>query len=162
MTPTNPTKRKNSIFLSSAAAAVILALGATPALAQRGSSGKPDAPTAQTPKPPTTTTTTPPTSAATHLAQQPALAAKLQLLLPTGTNLQTAATGFKNLGAFVSAVHVSHNLDIPFATLKAKLTGPDAVSLGKAIQELKPTADADHEVKRANSEAKQDQSGKGL
>ncbi len=151
---------KTSIFLGSAVA-VILALAATPALAQRGS-GRPDtdAPTtAQTPKP---TTTTPPTSAATHLAQQPALAAKLQPLLPAGTNLQTAAAGFKNLGAFVSAVHVSHNLDIPFATLKAKLTGPNAVSLGKAIQELKPTADADQEVKKANSEAKQDQSGKGL
>src|SRR5579863_1019775 len=154
---------KNSIFLGSAVA-VILALGATPALAQRGSSGRPDIDpsTVQSPKPTTTTPATPPTSAATHLAAQPALAAKLQPLLPAGTDLQAAAMGFKNLGAFVSAVHVSHNLDIPFATLKAKLTGPDAVSLGKAIQELKPTADADQEVKKANSEAKQDQSGKGL
>jgi len=29
---------------------------------------------------------------------------------PPGTNLQSAATGFKNLGQFVAAVHVSHNL----------------------------------------------------
>src|SRR5215471_2995307 len=52
------------------------------------------------------------------------LAGKLQSLLPTGTNLQNAAQGFKNLGQFVAAVHVSHNLGIPFDQLKAKMIGP--------------------------------------
>ena len=42
------------------------------------------------------------------------------------------------------------------------MTGANAVSLGKAIQELKPTADADQEVKKATDQAKQDQNGKGL
>src|SRR5262249_49862424 len=49
------------------------------------------------------------------------LASKLQGLLPPGTNLQTASSGFKNLGQFVAAVHVSHNLGIPFDQLKAKM-----------------------------------------
>jgi hypothetical protein len=37
------------------------------------------------------------------LAKNTALDARLQALLPAGTNLQTAATGFKNLGQFVAA-----------------------------------------------------------
>src|SRR5262249_22535635 len=60
------------------------------------------------------------------------LANKLSGLLPPGTDLQTAAQGYKNLGQFVAAVHVSHNLGIPFDQLKAKMIGPPAESLGKA------------------------------
>lgn len=84
------------------------------------------------------------------------LASKLQSLLPAGTNLQTAAQGFKNLGQFVAAVHVSHNLGIPFDQLKAKIIGPPKESLGKAIQQLKPTANSKTETKKANDEANQD------
>src|SRR5512136_1599780 len=53
------------------------------------------------------------------LAHNTKLSSKLQSLLPPGTNLQTASQGFKNLGQFVAAVHVSHNLGIPFDQLKA-------------------------------------------
>ena len=87
------------------------------------------------------------------------LASKLQGLLPAGTNLQLAAQGFKNLGQFVAAVHVSHNLGIPFDQLKAKMMGPPKESLGKAISQLKPTASSKAETKKANDEAKQDLSG---
>jgi len=90
------------------------------------------------------------------LAANPKLDSKLQSLLPPGTNLQTAASGFKNFGQFVAAVHVSHNLGIPFAQLKAKMLGPPSQSLGKAIQDLKPTANAKAETKKAESEARQD------
>src|SRR5262245_2383664 len=90
------------------------------------------------------------------LAANTKLAGKLQSLLPPGTNLQTAASGFKNLGQFVAAVHVSHNLGIPFDQLKAKMLGPSSQSLGKAIQDLKPTANAKAETKKAESEARQD------
>lgn len=90
------------------------------------------------------------------LASNTQLASKLQSLLPPGTNLQTAAQGFKNLGQFVAAVHVSHNLGIPFDQLKAKMTGPGAESLGKAIHELKPDADAKAEIKKAKHEAHSD------
>ncbi len=90
------------------------------------------------------------------LASNTKLAGKLQSLLPPGTNLQTAASGFKNLGQFVAAVHVSHNLGIPFDQLKAKMLGPPSMSLGKAIQALKPTANAKAELKKAEHQAHQD------
>ena len=103
------------------------------------------------------------------LTQNTKLSSNLQALLPTGTNVQTAALGFKNLGQFVAAVHVSHNLGIPFACLKADMTdtppvagvtcptgtgtGPKALSLGASIQALKPTMNKS-EVKSAMKTAK--------
>jgi len=95
-------------------------------------------------------------SVSTRLSSNTKLASKLQSLLPPGTDLQTAASGFKNLGQFVAAVHVSHNLGIPFDQLKAKMQGPPTESLGKAIHELKPDADAKAQTKAAESEAHQD------
>jgi hypothetical protein len=95
-------------------------------------------------------------SVSQKLASNTQLASKLQALLPPGTDLQAAAQGFKNLGQFVAAVHVSHNLGIPFDQLKAKMTGPGAESLGKAIHDLKPTADAKTETKKAEHQAHDD------
>jgi hypothetical protein len=91
-----------------------------------------------------------------HLSSQSKLSSKLQSLLPAGTDLKTASSGFKNLGQFVAAVHVSNNLGIPFDQLKAKMTGDHAESLGKAIQELKPAANAKSETKKANKQADAD------
>jgi hypothetical protein len=103
------------------------------------------------------------TTASARLANNPALATQLGTrlgpLLPAGTNIQTAASGFKNLGQFVAAVHVAHNLNIPFDQLKAKMTGPNAESLGKAIEDLKPnlsTSTVKSDVKIAKHQAKQD------
>ena len=90
------------------------------------------------------------------LTQNTKLASKLQALLPAGTNLQDAAKGFKNLGQFVAAVHVSHNLGIPFDQLKAKMQGPPSESLGKAIHQLKPDADSKAEAKKGQKEADND------
>ncbi len=84
------------------------------------------------------------------------LSSKLQGLLPAGTNLPQASQGFKNLGQFVAAVHVSHNLGIPFAQLKAKMVGPPSESLGKAIQALKPGVNGKEEASKAEKQAKQD------
>lgn len=95
-------------------------------------------------------------SLAAKLARNPQLASKLQALLPPGTDLQQAAQGFKNLGQFVAAVHVSKDLGIPFDQLKAKMTGPGAENLGKAIHELDPTANAKAAAKQAEHEAKTD------
>ena len=95
-------------------------------------------------------------SVSDRLEDNTKLASKLQSLLPAGTNLQQAAQGYKNLGQFVAAVHVSHNLGIPFDQLKAKMIGPPAESLGKAIQALKPTANAKEEASKAEKQAKQD------
>src|SRR5260370_19284673 len=44
-------------------------------------------------------------------------------LLPAGSDLKTACFGFKNLGQCIAAIHVSHNLKIPFACLQADMTG---------------------------------------
>lgn len=95
-------------------------------------------------------------SVSTRLSSNTKLSGKLQGLLPPGTDLQTAASGFKNLGQFVAAVHVSHNLGIPFDQLKAKMQGPPTESLGKAIHQLKPDANAKAETKTAKAEAHQD------
>lgn len=95
-------------------------------------------------------------SVSTRLSSNTKLAGKLQSLLPPGTDLQAAASGFKNLGQFVAAVHVSHNLGIPFDQLKARMQGPPTESLGKAIHQLKPDANAKAETKTAEAEAHQD------
>ena len=95
-------------------------------------------------------------SVSEKLTDNTKLANKLQSLLPTGTNLQNAAQGFKNLGQFVAAVHVSHNLGIPFDQLKAKMMGPPKESLGQAIHALKPDAKAKTEASKATKQAKQD------
>jgi hypothetical protein len=87
--------------------------------------------------------------------RNPKLIAKLQLLLPSGLSVEQAAAGFKNQGQFIAAVHVSHNLGIPFADLKSKALS-DGGSLGSAIHALKPSADADTETERANKQAKDD------
>jgi len=89
---------------------------------------------------------------ATPVVVNTALAKNLQPLLP-GLDVNAQAQGFKNLGAFVSAVHVSHNLDIPFATLKSRIVG-DGMSLGGAIQTLKPAVNANSEAARAEKQAK--------
>jgi hypothetical protein len=100
-------------------------------------------------------------SVSERLASNTKLASKLQSLLPPGTDLQAAASGFKNLGQFVAAVHVSHNLGIPFDQLKAKMQGPPTESLGKAIHDLKPTVDVKAETKKAKTEAHQDMEHSG-
>jgi hypothetical protein len=97
-----------------------------------------------------------PKTASDLLSQNTKLASKLQSLLPAGTDLTAASSGFKNLGQFVAAVHVSHNLGIPFDQLKAKMIGPPTESLGKAIQALKPDANSKTETQKASEQAKQD------
>jgi hypothetical protein len=75
-----------------------------------------------------------------------------------GGNLQNACSGFKNLGQCVAALHVAKNLDVPggFDALKDKVTGTNAVSLGKAIEQLNPKVNAKAESKKANKQANHD------
>ncbi len=90
------------------------------------------------------------------LTKNSKLSSNLEKLLPQGMTAQDACSGFKNLGQCVAAVHVSHNLDIPFADLKSKMTATGSESLGKAIKDLKPAADAKAESKKAQKQADQD------
>ncbi|HXT86412.1 MAG TPA: hypothetical protein VN745_05250 [Verrucomicrobiae bacterium] len=118
------------------------------------------------------------------LTQNTQLASKLQSLVPQGTDLQAAAASFKNLGQFVAAVHVSHNLKIPFACLASDMTGtaaanfapsgttvtcPDGtgakrMTLGGSIKALDPSVDnteAKQDAKTAMNQAKNDMKGSG-
>jgi hypothetical protein len=90
------------------------------------------------------------------LSHNTAIAGKIKTL--TGEDAATACNGFKNLGQCVAAAHVAKNLNIPggFDALKAKTTGTGAVSLGKAIEQLDPSANGKSESKKANKQAQQD------
>jgi hypothetical protein len=95
--------------------------------------------------------------------------ARMVSLLPQGMDLKTAESGFKNHGQFIAALHVSNNLMIPFDQLKAKMTGVSVnaagqttnstpMSLGKAIQELRPNltgSQASQQAQRAEKQAKE-------
>ena len=55
-----------------------------------------------------------------NVTRNPELSSRLQTLLPNGTTVAKAAAGFEDQGEFISAVHVAHNLNIPFDQLKAR------------------------------------------
>jgi hypothetical protein len=84
------------------------------------------------------------------------LSSKLDSLLPAGMTAQQACSGFKNLGQCVAAIHVSKNLGVSFGDLKSKMTGSTSESLGKAIHDLKPDANAKAEEKKAKQQADDD------
>jgi hypothetical protein len=74
-------------------------------------------------------------------------------LLPAGTNLAEASSGFQSEGQFIAALHTSKNLGIPFSDLKSKMTGSNPMTLGEAIRSLKPTANASSEAAKSESQA---------
>jgi flagellum-specific peptidoglycan hydrolase FlgJ len=115
-------------------------------------------PTGKTIKKPASHTSTSTTlnPIARKISSHPQLAAKVQALLPAGLTLNQASKGFKNQGQFLAALHASKDLNIPFAQLKAEMTGKDHDSLGMAIQELKPGANARTAARTAEHEADAD------
>jgi hypothetical protein len=136
-------------------------------------------PSAETKGQPTKTTWE--TKLSQRFESDTAFRTRMENLLPEGMSLETAQSGFKNRGQFIAALHVSQNLGIAFDQLKEKMTGipatPDTttttsttstttttttetnsepMSLGKAIQELKPTLTSTEvtvEVKKAEKQA---------
>jgi hypothetical protein len=72
-----------------------------------------------------------------RLSRNTALTSKLETRLTAlgyqGTVYQ-AAYGFKNLGQFVAATHVSQNLGIPFDQLKLQMTGLSVAPDGTILQ----------------------------
>ncbi len=74
--------------------------------------------------------------------------------LPSG-GLQQACQGFKNLGECVAALHVSKNLGLNFDQLRGMMTGPNAMSLGKAVKDMGgPNVSSKKELKSALKTAK--------
>src|SRR5262249_25456459 len=127
--------------------------------------GKPNtsAGSARTTTPPTTTS---PNRIAAKVASTPGLSQKVATLLPTGMTLDQASRGFKNQGQFIAALHVSRNLGISFPDLKTAMTGINPVtgtqsgvtrlSLGQAIQKLRPSANSTTAAELAERQAKAD------
>ncbi|MGH9782720.1 MAG: hypothetical protein ACRD88_00925 [Terriglobia bacterium] len=91
---------------------------------------------------------------AEHLAANTKLSSKLEKFFPAGANLPQAAAGFKNLGEFVAAAHVSHNLGIPFDQLKTRMASGQ--SLGDATHDIKPDVNHRAEEKKAREQARRD------
>ena len=124
--------------------------------AQAAANTKPAAPAqttaaAKTPAAPVVQTT-----ASSELQQSltnKTLVAQLQSRLPAGTDVLKASMGFRNLTQFVSAVHASHNLSIPFDKMRTAMVD-EKKSLSNAIRALKPTATATIEAQRADYEAR--------
>jgi hypothetical protein len=77
-------------------------------------------------------------SIAANIAKSPQLEARLKAMLPSGMTMEQASEGFRNQGQFIAALEASKNQNIEFAKLKAEMTGENALSLGQAIQKLKP------------------------
>jgi hypothetical protein len=90
------------------------------------------------------------------LKWNPKLSSKLATLLPTGMTAEQACSGFKRMGDCGAAIHVSHNLEIPFSDLKKKLTSDDAQPLADIIPLLKPVMNAKKEAKKAENQADRD------
>jgi hypothetical protein len=89
----------------------------------------------------------------TRIARNEKLHSRIQTLLPSGMTLGTAANGFKTEGQFISALHASRNLGMPFSDLKAKMTGSNPMPLGQAIQSLRPTSNGASEAAKAEKQA---------
>jgi len=95
-------------------------------------------------------------SVSDRLSRNSKLSARLRDVLQV-EDLAGASSGFKNLGQFVAAVHVSNNLGIGFDDLKMYMTDPDSPkSLRRAIREFRPDVSARREARKANQQASKD------
>ena len=87
--------------------------------------------------------------------QSPELEHRLKPLLKKGTNMDTAAEGFKDWRDFATIAHASHNTQVPFVVLKHHVLN-EGRTLESVIAEFKPGLDAKAEASRAREEASQD------
>lgn len=69
-----------------------------------------------------------------------------------GTDAVAVASGFRRLELFVATVHASNTLAIPFFDLKRRIVG-DGMTLGQAIQDIRPTSRYWVEARRAEDDA---------
>lgn len=76
----------------------------------------------------------------------------VRVRLPQGTDLITAAGGFRRLELFVATVSASNSLGIPFFELKRRIVN-DGMTLGQAIQDIRPSSKYWSEARRAEDDA---------
>lgn len=85
------------------------------------------------------------------------LGARVAEMLPEGMSLDQAASGFRNTGQFVAALHVSRNLSIPFGDLRARMIA-GGEPLGEAIRMLRPSmpeSEIEAQVRAASDAARE-------
>ncbi len=131
--------------LAFAIAAAILAMAQPVSTDQRGSSSVRPTSAKLTIKPA-------PSLVQKELQRNLVLADSLRSRLPLGTDLYTAAGGFRRLELFVATVHASNNIEIPFSELKRRIVN-DGMTLGQAIQDMRPKSRYWDEARRAEDEA---------
>ncbi len=98
-------------------------------------------------------------TAATRIQNNAELSTRVRPLLPPGSDLGSAAAGFRNETDFLAALHASRSLGIPFDDVRNKMTGSQGQRLDKAIQTLRPELDkktVKQSVKKAERMASDD------
>lgn len=91
------------------------------------------------------------------LTQNSKLANMLQDILPKGIGVHAFCDGFKNLGPCVAAIHVAHNLGFtPQQMQQFHRKMVAGMSLGNAIHQIKPAANATAEANKGNKQASHD------
>ena len=81
------------------------------------------------------------------------LAEHVSKKLPPGADLRESASGFRNLGDFVSAVHASDQLKVPFKEVKARMM--NGGNLYTAVAALRPDLEPGIAVRNARASAHQ-------
>jgi hypothetical protein len=132
-------------FLAFAIAAVILAMSAPVSTGQHTPSSARPTQTRRTIKPA-------PSPVQRELQGNLVLSESLRGRLPIGSDLIAAAGGFRRLELFVATVHASNNIEIPFFELKRRIVN-DGMTLGQAIQDMRPKSRYWQEARRAEDEA---------
>ena len=163
-------KRLNSLLAAAAALCVAGLAGAQPA----DSSSQPSQPySSEQPMPahPAVPAQTQPDPAADDQAvaaepsQQPPAQAgtagppaspstRLAAIVPSGMTPQEACLGFDSVAQCAATLHAAQNLNLPYPGLKSKVTGGQ--NLAAAIHDLKPSADAKAEARKAVDQARAD------
>lgn len=73
---------------------------------------------------------------ASKFASNSELSSRASTILPPGSNVASAATGFHDEDQFLATAQASHNLNVPFADMKDRVTAGQ--SLSDAIHAMKP------------------------
>jgi hypothetical protein len=131
-------------LLAFAAAAMVLTTGAV-AAAQTAAHRKPQPVRRTAPRPSLS-------AVQQELQRNNVLANTLRVRLPPGTDLTMAAGGFRRLELFVATIHASNNVAVPFAELKRRIVN-DGMTLGQAIQDIRPRVQYWSEAHRAEDDA---------
>jgi len=95
------------------------------------------------------------TTTARALPKNQQLVERLRKLLTNNPDMNKAATGFRNQGQFVAAVHASANHGLSFTELKKRMVEKN-MSLGQAMKDMRRNIDADAGASVAMQQANQD------